>query len=303
MQYRKMIKIICEEEKIDFKLLSEDWIIALTKNNITKYITGYKFPLNEHSLGNIIDDKFGLYELCVLHNIKSIPHQILFRFNSKRGLNTKKLAIKYFNLYNKNVILKPNNGSLGNGVYHITNVNDLEPILNKLFLNNYSISICPFFYIESEYRVIVLNGKVKLTYEKIKPIIVGDGIHSIKELLIKFNPYYFRNKLNALEYNRILKNNERFEHDFRFNLNKGAIAKNVENPVLNKKISDFALNVTNKIGANFVSVDIVRCNNELYLLEVNSGVCINKVCNFIDKDYKIAKSIYKEAILKMFEND
>ena len=103
------------------------------------------------------------------------------------------------------------------------------------------------------------------------------------------------------EYNRILDAGEKYEYDWRFNLSKGATAKLVTNNDLINKLTKIALNATKMIGARFVSVDIVSSNNNLYLMEINSGVCIDLVCNFIDKDYQIAKSIYREAILKMFE--
>ena len=70
---------------------------------------------------------------------------------------------------------------------------------------------------------------------------------------------------------------------------------------LYNKLSNIALDVCNKIGAEFLSVDIIKCENNFYLMEANSGVCINKVCNFIDSDLKLVKEIYREAIILMFE--
>ena len=46
------------------------------------------------------------------------------------------------------------------------------------------------FKIDSEYRVIVLNNKIELIYEKIRPIIYGDGVSKISTLLKEFNPSY-----------------------------------------------------------------------------------------------------------------
>ena len=70
---------------------------------------------------------------------------------------------------------------------------------------------------------------------------------------------------------------------------------------MKQTLTELALDITNRINAKFVSVDIIRSNNKLYLIEVNSGVCINKVCNFIDKDFKITKEIYRSAIKKIFD--
>lgn len=301
MDFRKLIEEICKEENIDYKLISEDWVMVLTKDNITKCISGYRFSLNDHALGSVIDDKYAFYDLCKINNLPIIEHNILFNSNSKLGNNTNNLIDKYFKEYNNDVVIKPNMGTEGTDVYHIKNKQELNNIINKLFETNFSISMCPFYKIEKEYRVVVLNNKVELIFEKNKPVVIGDGNKSIKDLLIELNPYYFNNKILADKYNKILKIGEVFEYDWRFNLSKGATAKLVEDTTLYEKLSNFALNVCQKIGGNFLSVDIIKCKDNLYLMEANSGVCINKVCNFIDKDLKITKEIYRKAILSMFK--
>lgn len=299
MNYRLLIKEICKEENIDYKLISKGWIMVLTKDNITKCISGYRFPLNDHALGSIIDDKYAFYDLCKLKNIPIIEYNILFNPKSKLGKNTNELLDKYFEEYGRDTVIKPNIGTEGNNVFHITNKNELKSVVNELFKNNYSISICPFYQISKEYRVVVLNNKVKLIFEKSKPVVMGDGVSTVKELLIDLNPYFF-NKINLDHYNKVLNTNEIFEYDWRFNLSKGATAKIVNDKNLYNKLSDFALDVVKKINGNFLSIDIIECNSDFYLMEVNSGVCINKACNFIDKDLFITKKIYREAIKSMF---
>lgn len=301
MEYRKLIEEICKEENLDYKLISKDWVMVLTKDNITKCISGYRFSLNDHALGSIIDDKYAFYDLCKIKNLPIIDHNILFNPNSKLGSNTNNLIDKYFKEYNNDVVIKPNMGTEGTDVYHIKNKKELNKIIEKLFETNFSISICPFYKIDNEYRVVVLNNKVELIFEKNKPVVVGNGKNTIKELLIELNPYYFNNiELNE-NYNKILSQNELFEYDWRFNLSKGATAKLVKDTMLYKQLSDFALNVCNNINGKFLSIDIIKCDGKFYLMEANSGVCINKVCNFIDKDLKITKEIYRKAILSMFK--
>lgn len=48
MNFRKLIEEICKEENIKYNLISKDWIMVLTKNGITRCISGYRFPLNDH---------------------------------------------------------------------------------------------------------------------------------------------------------------------------------------------------------------------------------------------------------------
>lgn len=301
MNYKKMITSICEEEKIKCTLISHDWGFVLEKNNKIKYIIGYHFPLNDQAIGSIMDDKYALYDLCHNINIPIIEYQILWNPQNSYGKNTYTLLNNYFNLYNHNVVLKPNLGSQGNDVYHITKKKDLKKISKKLFLKNFSISICPFYDISHEYRVIILDGVPRLSFEKIKSTVIGDGEKSIKELLIELNPTYFSH-IDLKKYKKVLKKGEVFTYDWRFNLNKGATARLITSKKLKKDIEDFAVNVTKKLNVRFVSVDIILNNNEFYLMEINAGVCIDLVTNFIPNGEQIAKSIYKDVILTMFKD-
>lgn len=300
--YREIIKEICTELDIKYTLLSKDWIIKLEKDGITKYLTGNKFDLNGHAVGNILDDKYAFYDCLKNLNIPVCEHTIFYRSNNKNsfaiGCHTKEELIALFNKYNQNVVVKPNHGSMGIGVSHVTNETDLFKATNRLFKENYSISICPFYQIKNEYRVIVLNNELKLMFKKEKPTVIGNGTSSVKELLLKFNPYYF-SKISLPD--TILKKGEVYDYDFKFNLSRGSIATIDIDSTLKEQIATLALNVTKKLGITFASIDIIETEgNELLVMEGNSGVTINKVIDFIPNGYEIAKNIYKEAILKMF---
>ena len=189
--FNKIIEEICKELDIKYTYLSNKWIIKLETNNKTKFISGYKFDLNNHGIGLVLDDKNAFYETLRSMNIPACVHSILFRENNNndyaKKCHTKEDIINYFNKYNKDVVIKPNMGSLGDGVYHITNKEDLLEKTSKLLIDNFSISICPFYKIKNEYRIIILDNKVKLIFKKEKSKIIGDGKSSIKDLLIKLN--------------------------------------------------------------------------------------------------------------------
>ena len=63
MEFNKMIKEICDKNNIKCTFLSKNWVIKLEKDDMTRYITGNKFDLNGHALGNIMDDKYAFYEV------------------------------------------------------------------------------------------------------------------------------------------------------------------------------------------------------------------------------------------------
>lgn len=303
--FHKIIEEICQELNINYTYLSKDWIIKLTKDNKVKYLAGNKFDLNPHALGLIMDDKYALYDTLKSFNIPVCTHHIFYAPNNThsyaQGCNTYEEILKLFKLYHNDIVVKINNGSLGMDVYHITDSHTLTKVLDKLFIKNYSISICPYYHIKNEYRLIVLNNEIKLIYKKISPTVYGDNVHSIKELLLNFNYPFFKDK--ALP-NTILGLNESYTYDWHFNLSRGSIASLDISKKLKTKLSTIAKEVSKKTSIIFASIDIIETNdNDLLVLEVNSGVSIDKCTNFIKDGYNIAKSIYKEAVIEMFKDN
>ena len=295
-QFNKIIKQICQEKSIQYEELSDDWIIKLTKENRNKFIVGYKFDLNNQATSEICNDKFALYAVLKSEEIPVIEYNILFK-------NEEDKLEKYFYEYNQNVVLKPNNGTCGNNVLHICEYDKLKSEYNKLISKCYSVDICPFYEIESEYRVIYLPTK-KHIYKKVKPIITGDGVHSVKELLIEFNSEYFGDERNLKNENisvdYIPKFGEKIEYEWRFNLSRGAKIADVDDEEKNILIN-MINNIIKVIDLKFVSIDIVKLTNNQYMvMEINSGVMMENLVKLQDDGIQIAKSVYGEAIDLMF---
>lgn len=263
-KFHAIIKEICAEEKIKMTLLSKGWITMLEKKGSIKLITGHKFDLNSQALSYILDDKYATYELLKSLNIPVACHKIIFKEDNDNSFakdsNSYQVVENYFYKNNENIVIKANNGTCGKEVYHVTNVEDLKIYLEKLFLNNYSISICPYYEILTEYRLVMLKKEVKLLYAKIKPVVIGDGKSTLKELLLNFNFNYFTNQKNLekVSENFILKKGGKFEYNWQFNLSKGAsLSLNIPNAIKNKLIL-LAIETANKIGLEFGSIDIVE---------------------------------------------
>lgn len=149
MEFNKMIKEICDKNNIKCTFLSKNWVIKLEKDDMTRYITGNKFDLNGHALGNIMDDKYAFYEVMKDENIDIIEHKILYKNDNKneyaKDCNSYEIALNYFYKNNCDIVLKSNCGACGNEVFHITDEKSLYETLDNLFINNFSISMCPFY--------------------------------------------------------------------------------------------------------------------------------------------------------------
>ena len=134
---------------------------------------------------------------------------------------------------------------------------DIIHCLDNFFKFNHSLSICTFYDIENEYRTIILAGEVLLTYKKIKPVVIGNGINAIRELLLEFNYNYFKDKLTDDKYNKVLKKNEIYEYGWQFNLSRGAKIDSVDD-VVNKKIINLSKKVASIVNLKFGSIDIIK---------------------------------------------
>ena len=71
---------------------------------------------------------------------------------------------------------------------------------------------------------------------------------------------------------------------------------------LEKRISTLAQKVASEINIRFCSIDIIITNDDnIYLMEANSGVMMDNFLNIHPKGKNIAELIYGIAINKMFE--
>ena len=291
--FEELISELCIEKGIKLTTISKNWIKVLERDNQIHYIISHKFDLNNNSIATILDDKYAFYELMSLKKNPIIKHHIIFR-------NYNRAYIKeLYELYEHNLVIKANLGTCGKEVFYETDLLKIYQLLDKLLIKNYSLSICPYIKIKNEYRVIILDSQILLMYGKIKPAVIGDGKKTLRELLIEFNPHYFGNKKNIP--NIVLNKEEKYEYNWQFNLSKGAnifmeIASSLE-----KRIADLALKVAKEINVSFCSIDIILDEQDnLYLMEANSGVMMDNFMHIHPNGVNIAKYIYGSAINKMF---
>lgn len=309
--FHKIIKEICAEKNIEFEKLSYDWIIQLKKNNQVYHITGNRFDINGEASSRIAGDKYATYEVLKSQNIPVIEHKMIFNPVSREEYITNNGMwsdiIKYFFDKNQKVVIKPNHGCEGIGVYLCDNLSSLEYAIHSLLKSNGSISMCPYYDIETEYRTFYLDGECELIYGKQKPSIIGDGISNISKLLEEQGGMLPDNSivddnLTKLDYEYIPEKGEKIYLSWKHNLSGGALPfMNIDDSLKNK-IKELVLQTAKSMNINFASIDIIKTKSgELYVLEVNSGICMRHFIENIDGGYEISKSIYGKAIEKIFK--
>lgn len=307
--FNRLVKEICKEENIEVEEMSYGYMLKLKKNNREHYIIGYRFELNNQVSAAIAKDKYATYEILKKNNIPVVEYKILFNEESREKYCRKgsvEIATEYFYKNNEHIVIKPNTGHEGIGVYFCDKKEKIKPILNEVYKQNNSIVLCPYYNIKTEYRTIYLNGQCMITYGKNIPYLIGDGKLNIKELIKKEQNLELedirKENLKDVDFNYIPKENEKVEIFWKHNLSGGANPEILEEGELKTKIQNIVRQTAEAININFASIDVIETmQGELYLLEVNSGIFMK---NFIEKHpegKKIAKEIYSKAIKEILK--
>lgn len=311
--FHAIIKELCEEQNVKMEVISYGWILKLSKGNKVKYIVGNNFPLNPESSSIIISDKYATYEVLNSFGIPAVKHIMLFNpaergeYISENGNFS--IISSEFSKYGK-LVVKPNTGFEGNNVMLCKSLKEAEIAIHKLFKTENSISICPYYEIEREYRAFYLNGKVELIYSKEKPYVVGDGKSSLKELITKENlpeKPVVKENLALLDMKIIPGIGQKVELSWKHNLSGGAKAEILEENTDNEstlynEIKRLAIKAGEALDIKFVTIDIIHTTeNELYVLEVNRGVSTAIFANTVKNGTTLVKNIFRNALNEMFK--
>jgi len=303
-----LIKEICEENDISLESFSSDFVFRLTKSGRQAFIFGYQFGLNSAPAHMICEDKAATSEMLSAAKIPNVEHRcfmspVNLKYVGSDG-NWEEM-LDMLKMYGE-LVLKDNKGTGGLAVMRVKNRAELENAAQHLFLSAHSVSASPFLDILEEYRVIVLDGEIKLIYHKERQQLVGDGLHTIRQLylaaLLEKDDMPIITLPLAQE-NRVPACGEIYPLCWKHNLGQGAF------PVLDTDektlapLRELAQKAADCLGICFASVDIIRerGGSDYKVLEVNSGVMMENFAGVSQKHFQIAKEIYQQAILKMLK--
>jgi len=261
---RDFIKEICEEENIQFELYSQDYIVRLTKGDVTRHVLWSNWDTNNAASDRIACDKSACYTVLTQAGVPAIPHEILLHPYRRQGWTGEKgtwqQALDFFNDHNQKVVLKPNQGTNGRGVHLCETVQALETAAHSIFEASPDIAISPFYEIVTEYRVFYVKGDCPLVYGKTPG-----------------------------------------EDNWRHNLSQGATAFEVSDTKKLAKLKELASRAAKAIGINFATIDMAETpDGELAVMEINSGVQARQLLEQLPYLRPIVKNIYAAAVRGMF---
>ena len=298
----KLITEICEEQGLSLTSYSFDWIFSVERPGGKRgFLTGYQFGLNPASVALLCCDKSAASEVMTSLGIPNVEHHFFMspanrKFAAKTGDWERMLGLlKKYGI----LVCKDNDGTGGNLVFTARTPYELEGAAYRIFGESKSMAISPYCEIEKEYRVIVLNGDIRLVYYKQRPSVTGDGVKTLAELIAARSPERLSCSELPLPLAFVPADGEEVLLNWRHNLGQGARAVVERNAP--GKLLDVVNEVIKKLGVRFASVDVVRCKEEYKVLEINSGVMLEAFSAQDESSYETAKGIYRDAILAMLE--
>lgn len=306
--FHAMIRELCSEMNIKMEKLSYDWVLQLSKDGKVRHITRNHMDINPQATGDIANDKYATYEVLKSQNVPVIEHKMIFdsarrnKYILEEGVWTTVISE-----FEKNgcLVVKPNNGWEGRGVSLCHTLKETEAAIQKLFKTQASVSICPYCDIKTEYRTFYLNGEILLIYGKTKPFVIGDGEASLGELIEKLDlpdKMVVRDNLSRLDMDYVPRNKEKIDISWKHNLSGGATPTILEKGELYNKIENLAIQAGKAMNINFATIDIIQTTDDnLYVMEINSGVCGKIFTEVVDGGYEMLKDIYRKALQAMFE--
>lgn len=289
----KALKEICLEENINLVSFSKDWIFKLEKNNKVQYITGFKFPNNVMSTAEICNDKVGLCTVLNHYDIPCVTHIPVFETDFS---NIPKSYFEKLLAESGKVVVKENKGTCGRNIFICSTLSDILNNITNLFKTEHVVALSPYYKINVEYRIIMLNHKPEIIYGKKIKSVVGNGYSNIKDLCNAQN--ISTEFLDETFLNYIPKKEEKAYLSKFHNLSKYGEYFDVEDEDIIFKLTKIAKKATTSMDLNFCSVDIVDTKEGLKILEINSGVMAEKYGENVN--YEKVKTLYKKAILSCF---
>ncbi len=298
-----LLREISKEDGYDFKTYSYDWVKELSKGGNSIYIHGYNFPANDTSFTQIANDKACTSEVLSAKGIPNVEHSYFMSPNDIHYVkylgvdgNWKEM-IRLLDKHGK-IVVKPNSGTGGAGIKIVSDEVGLEKAVNEIFSFTSTLCICPYYEIEDEFRVIILDGVPEVVFKKVRPSVYGNGFDNVGVLCAKEGKSYDSHCGVSLSY--IPQKGEKVNVGWKHNLGQGSAPEVLKSGDAYKKAVCLATRTLLALGGKFASVDCVSIGGNLRVLEVNSGVMMDNFANTNEDNYKLAKSIYKKAIDKYF---
>ncbi|PJF44711.1 MAG: hypothetical protein CUN55_02560 [Phototrophicales bacterium] len=287
--------------------------------------------INNHGACEISSDK-GYTKFFLQHLGYNVPRGTVFLMKKYRDLIDSNLSRYGFSDYNEAhqmldyiehelgfpVFIKPNEESQGKGVYKCYDARDVsaahlaavERGEDKLLVEE----AVPY----PDYRVVVLDGEMICAYQRVPLRVVGDGQHSIRDLLFARQQMFNTQgrevtiNLNDARLRRVLKRHGYALDDVLgvgielavmdiSNLSAGGDAQDVST-IIHPHWRDLCIRLTQEMGLRFCGVDlacadITDSTSAYSIIETNASPGLDHYAALHPDHLKVVRAMYQRIFL------
>jgi glutathione synthase/RimK-type ligase-like ATP-grasp enzyme len=304
-KHRILVDVVtryCAERAIALDVRADGWLLVLGHLPRRHLVLGYDFGLNGAVAHRVACDKAAASELLALSGVACVPHAYFMAPILSGAAEPPWAAmLEMLQIRPDGLVVKPNEGTSGRSVTHVTNRVALEDAVNAIFATNVNVALSPFLMIDDEIRVVLLDGAPLIVYRKQRPTLTGDGMHSLRELITSAAAPKQQTALLADfgigDLDTIVPQGQQRLLSWRHNLEFGARPELLDSGDARDACTVLAVAAAEAIGMRFASVDIVRADGGWQVLEINSGVMMEMLARFYPEQVHAA---YSAALDKLF---
>ena len=304
-------------------VLEPEWKIAgqiTFRNGKKSYFRYNTLDLNPVGASDIAKDKD--YANFFMHRMgySTIKGKTFFRKDFAKALRSRQdidAGYRYARRIGFPVVVKPNSGSQGSGVFLVHTKRQLLRAMRFIFKTD-RVALVQKVVRGKDYRIVVLDKKVISAYERIPLSVVGDGSSSIRELLkgkqkrftaasrdtrINVDDLRITHKLGLqnLALRSVPERGKRIYLLDNANLSSGGDAVDVTKPI-HPEFKKIAVKLTRDMGLRLAGVDLMvegdirRAPKKYWILEVNAAPGLDHYVKTGATQQKIVENLYLKVL-------
>ncbi len=296
------------------------------KSGRTCYFRYSSLDLNPLGASEIAKDKDYAAFFMARLGYPTVPGKTFFSKEWARAIGSPsrstEAAYRYAQRLGFPVIVKPNSGSQGSGVALVHDQKGMYRALRQIFRRD-RVALVQKPVRGKDYRLVVLDNKVISAYERMPLSVVGDGKHTVCQLLkdkqrqfvaasrdtqLKLDDPRIAEKLKRQ--NMTMKSvpamNRRIFLLDNANLSTGGDSIDVTNAI-DPMFAETAVNLTRDMGLRLCGVDLMidgdisrwTGGKDFHVLEINAAPGLDHYAQTGKKQEKIVEALYLEVLKSM----
>ncbi|QPF85465.1 RimK-like protein [Bradyrhizobium genosp. L] len=301
------IKKYCLARDIAVEPRSGGWLVIMQRGGVRRLAIGYDLGLNNAVAHQVANDKSACAEVLASAGVDAIPHTLFLGPRHSPhipGSGSRDAMARLLDAHPRGIVVKPNEGTSGELVFRVTARVQLETAVERVLAEYRSLAISPYVAIKHEVRFVVLDDRALAGYIKLRPSVVGDGIHSLRELAHAAASAEqletISDDFSPAELDAIPPAGERREINWRHNLDAGAAPVLLKREEMEQFGAALAIRAAQALRIRFASIDVVEVDGCWRILEVNSGVKMEALGRHAPE---VVEAIYFAALDEVFAED